>query len=176
MFTDTPSISDRDSILEAMRMGTDYHFKITLRGFRMVVRPLTIIEEQQVVAHVTQHLATLPPHAKNSLSENIALAKEYLKIASTSDVGKGDYKIWDYQLDRMFPEEIQYLYRQYLDAKEAVNPNLETMTPDELQSLVTSLKKSPDAVTWASQMIELSRSQLATLCRSLILENSPPGN
>jgi hypothetical protein len=111
---------------------------------------------------------TLPAHAKNSLSENVALAKEYLKIASSSDVGKNDYKIWDYQMDRMTPEEIQYLYRQYLDAKESVNPSLETMSPEELNSLVETLKKSPGAADWASLMIGLSRSQLVSLCRSLI--------
>jgi hypothetical protein len=163
-----PAPTDRDAILDAMRQGADYNFKIVLRGFQMTVRPLTILEEQQVVANVTEYLNGLPAHAKNSLAENVSLAKEYLKIASTSDVGKQDFKIHDYQLDRMTPEEIQYLYRQYLDAKEQVNPSIETMTADELNSLLAVLKKNPGAADWGSRMIELSRSQLVRICRSLI--------
>lgn len=163
-----PEPADQDALLNAMRLGADYQFKITLRGFSMNVRPLTIIEEQQVVANVSAFMATLPVHAKNSLSENVALAKEYLKIASSSDVGKVDYQIWDYQMDRMTPEEIQFLYRQYLDAKEAVNPSVETMSIEQINTLVQTLKKSPGPADWASQLIELSRSQLGRVCQYLI--------
>jgi hypothetical protein len=163
-----PGPSDKDSILEAMRMGVDYRFKLTLRAFSMIVRPLTIIEEQNIVANVTDYIAGLPQQARNSLTENVALAKEYIKEASTTDVGSKDYKIHDYQLDRMTPEEIQFLYRQYLDAKEQVNPSIEKMDPEQLQSLLARLKKSLLPADWASQTIELSRSQLVRVCRSLL--------
>lgn len=166
MFQDGNLSEDR--ALTAMRLGVNYSFPVALRAFKMTVRPLSILEEENIVNAVADHMNRLPAEKRTSMTENVLLAKEYLKRASTSDVGKEDGQIYDATLNRMTPEEILYLYKQYVDAKDRVNPELENMQPGELQSLVDALKKSPEKADWESQVSTLSRSQMVQLCRKLI--------
>lgn len=169
MFEQNPL--DRIEQLDAMRLGVDYRLKIKVRGFEIMVRPLAIQESLQVASSVQMELAKLPKDAVNRLTEHFILAKETLKLASTSDVDKNDPKITDYVLSRMTNDEIHFLFKQYVSVCDKVNPALETMSPEEIQILVDELKKNSSKEELDLQLIELSFSQLLSLVSHFLAKN-----
>lgn len=148
--------------LEAMRSGVNYRQEITLRGFKMMVRPLTVTETLRVTANVNEMLGKLPENARNRVQENILLAKETLKISSTSDIDAGDGTITDYIMDRMTAEEIQFMFRQYVSVMDKVNPVLDKLPPEEVQLLAEQIKKNP------SELTERSFLEVVNVCLHLI--------
>lgn len=154
---------DKIDQIDAMRMGVNYRLPLKIRGFQMTVRPLAIQETLQVAATVQDELSKLPSNAQNRLSEHFILAKETLKLASTSDVGKADPRITDLILTQMTNDELHYLFKQYVAACDKVNPALEMLTPPDVQTLVDELKKNKDETELALALTELSFSDLASL-------------
>ena len=150
--------------ISAMRMGVDYSFTIELRKFSLRVRPLAISETVKVVSAVSEALSAVPQNMRTILAENLLIAKETIKLASTSDVGSSDVRITDYVMDRMTPEELQTLFKEYVANCDRVNPSLDLMTPAKLEELISTVKKNartPEDV--ALQLTALSLSQLRSL-------------
>lgn len=160
MFESNPA--DRIPQIDAMRFGVDLRLDVTLRNFSLTVRPLSIMEQMQVAAKVVDKFKMLPPSAQNNLSETMITAKETLIVASTSDVGKEDPKISDYILDRMMPSEVSFLWKQYMAACDKVNPVIEKMPADQLEQLISALKKN------TLELTELSFQELVNICQHLI--------
>ena len=162
MFESNPL--ERIEQLDAMRLGVDYRMEIKVRGFRIMVRPLAISESLQVAALVQDELMKLPKNAQNRLTEHVILAKETMKVASTSDVGKNDPRITDMVMMGMTNDEIHFLFKQYVAACDKVNPALELMKPQEIQELVEDIKKK-EGEELVLQLIELSFSQLVSMAQ-----------
>ncbi len=160
MFEQNPH--DRLPQLDAMRMGVEYRLEIKVREFKMSVRPITITETIQVASKVADKLMTLPKTAQNRITEHVLLAKETLMLASTSDVDVNDPKITDFILDRMTPDEIDNLFKQYVAATDKVNPSLEEMSTERVEALVEDIKKNP------SLLIEHSFLELVNVSRYLL--------
>lgn len=160
--------SPADSIeqLDAMRLGVEYKLTIKVRGFALVVRPLSISETLEVAHEVGSVLASLPQTAQTKITEQVLIAKHTLIKASTTDVGVNDPKITHMILDRMTADEVTLLFKQFVSACDKVNPALETLPDEELKSLVDGLKKNG-----ASEAIELSFLQLANIVRYLLTKN-----
>jgi len=158
---------DRLSELDAMRMGTDYRMSIKLRNFNMPVRPLAMSEQIQIHHNVADYLSKLPNSARTSQNEHYYAAREYLKMASTSDVGQADVHIGDPVLDKMTVDEVMHLYRQYIQAVDKANPSLEMMSADEITAIVDDIKKkAPDELGLA--VIELSFLELVNLVQYFV--------
>lgn len=154
-------------LLSAMRQGVDYTETIRCRGQVLRIRPLSIVETMQVAHEVQSQMSGKDEFSQNALSENVILAKETLRRATTSDVGKTDTPLTDYIMERMTPEELQYLMKQYVAALDKKNPSLELMKPEEVEALVQALKKSPES-DLALELTALSFSQLVSLSHTLI--------
>lgn len=148
--------------IDAMRMGVDYKFKVRLRGFEIFLRPLTSSENVQITSNVLKHMEGLPASARNPHTEADAHARETIKLASTTDVGKYDPQVTDPMLDRMTSDEIRFLLKEYVAVCDKVNPCLEKMKEEELKALVEDLKKNP------SHLTELSFWETENVCRALI--------
>lgn len=153
---------DRIQQVDAMRLGVNYRLEISCRGFKMMVRPLTIMETVQAAANVVEKMKTMPESWKTRMTEHLYTAREMLKFASTSDVGKQDSSITDPMLDAMTADEVQFLYRQYVAATDRANPCLELMKDTELQLLVEDIKKN-FATESASALTELTFLQAINL-------------
>lgn len=149
--------------IEDMRLGVDYKTRIQLRSFSITVRPLSMLETLQVEGNCQMEFSRVPEPAKTQLRWNHIFAKETLKLATTSDIGATDSSMTDAVMEKMTPEELQALMKQYVAAVDRVNPILETVNnKEDLGALVEQVKKNP------SQLTELSLSQLMGLCRHLI--------
>lgn len=153
---------DLSPILNAMRMGIDYRHTVTCRGFTVSVRPLSIHEMTIVASRVIEAMKSAPETARHALNENLILAKETLKLASTTEYGSNDPKLTDYEMDRWTSDELQYIYRQYFQGCDKVNPVLEKISVEDLKILVDQIKKKD------LQLIELSLLQLINVCQFLI--------
>lgn len=157
---------DQIDQLDAMRRGVDYRLEIKCRDYSVSVRPLTMKETIDIATKVNDALLNLPQHARTTLMESALLAKETLKLATTSDVDSKEVgRLTDYIMDRMTPEELQFIHRQYVQAIDKVNPVMERMTKEEVMELVERVKKNESALT------SLSFLELANVCRQLILDN-----
>ena len=153
---------DRLDQIDAMRAGVDYKQKITIRNFSMTVRPLTIMETNEIASSVVAELRKLPVEHRNATLEHTLMAKETLKRASTSDVGKGDWQITEPILNAMTVDEVLFMYKQYVMAMDRVNPALEKMSTKEVQELVEDLKKN-EPQELDLQLTALSFLQLVSL-------------
>ncbi len=158
-----------DSIdqIDAMRMGVDYRFRISCRGFSMMARPLSIGESVDVGTKVSERLLSMSDVEKNRLNEHSLLAYETLILASTTDYGTNDPKISEYILRRVTPDELQFLFKQYVAECEKVNPCLELMGSEDIKTLIDVLKKSPKE-DLASQLTGLSFIHLLSTCHQLL--------
>ena len=130
--------------LEAMRAGVEYRHPVQCRNFSLLLRPLTANENLQVYNAVQSELMKAPAAARNAVHEHVLLAREYLKKASTSDVGQAVGEITDPMLDYMTNDEILHLHKQYLVVMDKCNPSLETMSEQDLVILVDAFKKKKD--------------------------------
>lgn len=153
-------------ILDSMRMGVAQRHPIRIRSFTILVRPLSILETQDVAQEVAEALEALPEKARNRISEHVQFAKKALVLATTSDVGAKDPKITEYVLDRFTPDEIDYLWKQYVGVTDKVNPALESLPQEEVLQLIDRVKKSP------SDLIELSFLQLHSLARFFLTNDA----
>jgi hypothetical protein len=149
--------------LDQMRLGVDYRFIIKLRGFALDVRPLTVDETVSMTAEVICELQKLPDHQQNSQYEATLIAKKTLCMASTSAPGKNDPKMTEYILGRNTPEELQFLYNQWVDGTKRCSPAIENMAKAEVDALVADVKKNRDLT-----LIQLSRSQLCAMVLFLL--------
>ena len=129
--------------IEDMRAGVSYSHIISIRKFQLKVRPISNHEQLQVASEVQKKMAVLTMDMRNQLTEHQIVARETLKFASTSDVGKTDWGITDIIMDKMTPDEIQFLFQQYVQVTDRTNPKLEKMTNEQLEELVVALKKTP---------------------------------
>lgn len=154
---------DRLTELDAMRMGTEYRMEIALRGFKMPVRPLAMSEIVQIHHKVAEYVGTLPVSARTAQNEHYYAAREYLKAASTEDIGRGEVRIGDPVLDRMTVDEVMHLYRQYINTVDKANPSLEFLNSEDIQRLVEEVKKKPEQLD--SAVTELSFLELVSLVR-----------
>jgi hypothetical protein len=153
--------------IDAMRLGVDFRLEIKVRKMSIMVRPISVSETLKVAAEVVRSLTLAAPEARNKMTENILTAKETLKLASTSDVGKTDYQLTDIILDAMTPDELNFVFKQYVAATDKVNPCLETMEPDKLDELIEALKKTPKP-TLVSALTGLSFSELLSISERLL--------
>lgn len=161
-------VVDRIPELDLMRHGVDFRFRVSLRNWTVTLRPLTLAENLQVAHSVSAEVAKMPVSARTPVTEQTYLAKETLKLASTSDVGKYDPQLTDPIMDKMTADEIIFLSKQYREGLDRVDPNLEEMTKDEVMALVDECKKKGDLS--ASAMTELSffqRNQMLAYLLSL---------
>jgi hypothetical protein len=152
---------DRIEQLDAMRMGVDYRLPIRIRTFSLHVRPLTIAETVEIAGEVTDELERLGKAATRVI-EHVLLAKRTLIKASTSEPGANDQQLSDPILDRMTPDELDLLFKQYVAACDKVNPSLESLPAEEVRAMAERLKKSP------SEAIELSFLQLVNIVQFLL--------
>lgn len=161
--------TDPQALLAAMRLGVDYTETISLRSFKVMVRPLSMLETLQVAHEVQVQMSQKDEFSKHRLSENSIVARETLKRATSTDVGSKDSILTDLILEKMTPEEVQYLFKQYVAAVDRKNPCLEMMTAEKVQELVNEVKKNPRE-EWASLLTGLSFSELLSLSHHLISE------
>jgi hypothetical protein len=134
----------------------------------MSARPLSIGESVEVGTKVSQRINEMSEFEKNRLNEHSLLAYETLILASTTDYGTNDPKISEYILKRLTPDELSFLFKQYVAECDKVNPCLEMMDIKDIRPLVETLKKSPKD-DLASQLIALSFTQQVSTLFHLLL-------
>lgn len=127
--------------LEAMRMGVNYRQPIVVRNFKCLMRPLTIAETRIIAGEVATDMNSLPLDERNALTENSQIAKKTLQVASTSDVGATDYRLTDHMMERLTPEELEFLFKQYAAVTARCNPSLELLSQADMIKLVDAVKK-----------------------------------
>lgn len=160
----TPMKNSTENILELMRHGVDYKFKVKLRSFEITFRPLTELETTTIADETRDFLLSLKADHQTDLKYSAVFANKTLQLASTSAPGKTDYQITETILTKCTPDEVMYLFNEYNRCVEKVNPNIEKMKSDELHALVEQAKKKVLVTTG------LSFWQLENLCHALIEE------
>lgn len=150
--------------IELMRIGVDYKFKIKLNQFILTLRPLSALETITIENDVIEQLLKMKTHQQTEINKSLLFANKTLMQASTSAPGKSDYQISELVLQNCTPDEVMFLFNEYIKCTEKVNPSLETMPMEELTKLVEEAKKNSFPLTG------LSFWQLENLCRALINE------
>lgn len=130
-----------NEILTKMRMGVDWRWPIRIRDFEVTVRPLSMAETIEVMSRVANELKRQPEIYKNRVHEHALLAKEHLILATTSQPGAGDFRLTHAVLNEFSPDELIALYKEYVSVTEKCDPAIESMSSDELRSMVATLKK-----------------------------------
>lgn len=157
--------SDGYEILDAMRAGIEYRQPIRVRKWTVQLRPLSILETNEIAQEVQDELEEMKPNQRTRMAEHTLLAKKTLVRASTPDPERNSPTITELVLDKFTNDEIHYVYKQYSAIEDKVNPALEELSKESLELLVERVKKSP------SELIELSFLELVNLSRHLLTRN-----
>lgn len=158
---------ETNDTLNRMRAGVAFRFPVRLRNFEILLRPLSMQETIETHAFVAEEMARAPANARTKTFEHSLLAKETLVRSSTSKPGMTDYRLTHLEMRDWLPDEIHALYKEYVTITEKVDPNLESLTTQQIEALVDGLKKSPPEEL-SSILTELSFSQLRDVTCSLI--------
>lgn len=159
-----------NEILTKMRLGVEFRWPIRIRGFEVSVRPLSMAETIEVMSRVAAEIKKSPEIYRNKVHEHALLAKEHLIMATTSQPGAGDFKLTHSVLNDFTPDELIALYKEYVSVTEKCDPSIETMPKEELERLVSALKKTPRE-DLDSQLTALSFLELKAVASSLILSD-----
>lgn len=151
------------NILEQMRMGTDYRFPVVVRNFRVLLRPLTVIETTNILSDTQAE--TSRGKTQNEVIWQVIFSIKTLTKASTTSPDSGDPQLTEYTLQSFTPDELSYLFKEYVAVCDRVNPSLDQMPAEKLAELVEYAKKNP------SQLIELSFLEVVNLCRHLLADS-----
>jgi hypothetical protein len=152
-----------------MRMGVEYSFTIAVGGYEVVARPLSVAETLRINSDVAERLSMMRPEQRTSLAESVLLAKATLIQASASADGKVLGRLTEPILSRMTTQELDFLFKAYVDACEKLNPSLERMSTEDIVKLTDHLKKNTAEAE--SILTALSRRHLVQLALSLL---TPP--
>lgn len=152
------------SQLALMRQGIDYSFEIACRAFKFKVRPLTNIEIINATAQAASKYAAMPESQRVTMTASLLSAMHQLEMASTKDVGEPP-QVTVAMLEMMTPNEVNHLWKQYVQVTDRVNPSFEEMTMEELEPMVEALKKSLEP---RSQLIDLPISKLIAVSCHLL--------
>ncbi len=154
--------------MELMRAGVEYSFEISIRQFKVFVRPLTNLEIIQATASAAESYERLPDSQRLSVTASLLNAMHQLEKAASVDVGEVSALPLAI-LQMMTPDEVNHLWKQYCRVMDKVNPDFQFMSIEELNVLVEDLKKSLDKL---SQLTDLSISNLIAVCRHLLSEST----
>lgn len=154
--------------LELMRAGVDYKFTISLRDYRVTVRPLTATEIVSAASKAAESYMKLSETERVNISASLLSAMYHLEMSSAPDVGEMG-KLPFAMLQKMTPDEVNHLFKQYVRVTERVNPDFEEIPLDRVKELVSNLKKNSDK---RSPLIDISISELMAVCLSLLDEQA----
>jgi hypothetical protein len=152
--------------LELMRAGVDYSFKISLRKYEIMVRPLTNLEIIDTTSKAAEAYEKLPEKQQMRISLSLLNAMYQLERAASPDIGE-ESPLSLAVLQMMNPEEVNHLWKQYVRVVDMVNPDLEKLTVEQLDAMVSQLKKNSDPI---SLLTDLSISNLIEVCLRLLQE------
>lgn len=158
--------------IDKMRAGVDARFSIKMRQWRGLMRPLSIYEQNVIVAEVTQDLQQKPKAQQNGMMENSLLSIKILARASTSDVDKTDFMLTELELQKLTAKEIEFLYAEYVAACDRMNPRIEELSKAEIDVLIDECKKKEAGLP--SALTELSFWQLWNVARSSLTPDERP--
>lgn len=158
--------------IEAMRMGVDYSFSVSLRRFTCILRPLANSELLRAYASVHEYVRKIPESRRTKIEEDNALARELLKLAS-ADYGKPFGTVTDTVLDEMTTEEIMFLYSEWQAICDKVNPRLEELPVDVIKEMVEDVKKNTPK-DLAYQLTGFSFWQMRSILRYLLTKEELP--
>ena len=149
--------------LALMRQGIEYQFEISVRAFKVKVRPLTNLEIINSMGNAAEAFERLPETRKTSITLSLLQAMHQLERASSPDVGEpGALSLT--LLEHMQNEEINSLWKQYVRVVDKVNPAFEEMLLEDVERIVDDLKKNSDP---KAILTDLSISQLIAVCSHL---------
>lgn len=149
--------------LDAMREGIEYRFEITLRKFKVLVRPLTNLEIIQATAGAADAFKKLPEDQQLQVTASLLNAMYQLERAASPDIGEMSGLTMKL-MELMSPDEINHLWKQYVRVTDKVNPSFESLSAEDIGAIAEDLKKSSDP---RSVLIDLSISSLISLCLHL---------
>lgn len=158
--------------LALIRDGIKRRFPITLRKLTLEMRPLSVLEEDEVTQHVVEELEKLPEAKRTSLKQSALMSMRKLLLAQRSDVDVHDEKMHEIELSHLTAAELQNLFKQYIAGCDKLNPGIEEYSKEEIQEWVSTLKKSSDVM--GTILTELSFYQLAAICRHLLTSEELP--
>lgn len=156
-----------DDVLTAMRFGVDYYFTVKVRGLELRMRPLSIHEQVGVTNEAAEEMSLKTKTSQNAMTEASLLAIRTLERASSPGPdSKVLGRLQAHTLQQMTNDELMALYRAYSEGCDKLNPAMETITPEQLDALVESVKKNHTALK------DLPQPRLAQLAAYLLTLNA----
>ena len=147
-----------EDILQKMRDGVKEVYEIRMRQMTIPVRILAIDEVNAIRNESIRHSAL---SQGDETDKNVHIQKTTLKLASNITKGGGPI-LGDKLLGLLTVDELNYLYEEYIQILDTVNPSLETIPATEFRAMVDALKKN------LVSSKELSIRQLRAICTAYV--------
>ena len=155
--------------LALMRAGIEFRFEISVRQFKVKVRPLSNLEIIECTGNAVADYEKLPETKRTSITLSLLHAMHQLERASSPDIGEpGELSFA--LLNHMNNEEVNSLWKQYVRVCDKVNPSFDSIESDKVSAIVEDLKKNSDPL---SVLTDLSISSLIAVSLRLVEETRP---
>lgn len=164
---------DPEEIIRALRDGVEYRMPVKIRGLTVSMRPLTIVEENQVTSHVKTSLSTVPEDQRTPMFESTVRGKMTIQLATSSGPNARDSVFSDAVLNQMTNDEVVSVLQEYRAVCDKVNPSIEgSLGEEQMRELVGILKKSPGETDIRSALTQFSFRQLVDVVCHLLKTSS----
>ncbi len=143
--------------LSLMRQGVNYRFPVKIRNFAVFLRPLTMDETTQSAVEIAAQVQMLAPEVRTDFQQAVIYSRVVLKYASSEFPGSKEFRLSDFVLGGMTPDETNYAYQQYLEGLKKCNPAYDQLPLNAIEALVDSIKKNPSELTGSFLLQELEK-------------------
>ena len=126
-------------LLAALRSGNTQVLELAVGVAKVPCRLINAGEEAKLIVQAKSKASKQNPNGvKLELFESVQLMKDVLASATTIDGAPGLPMGF---LDELTSQEIEALYDQYITLNRTINPNIQTLSQDEINELIGGIKK-----------------------------------
>ena len=136
---DLNNVVTTDQLLGKIRKGNDQKLEIGLGDLKVPCRLLSAVEEATLTVKAKQSALKLNP---TGLKQEVFEAFEVMKaILGAATIINGAPQVPLGFYDKLTEPELSTLYDQYVSLNHTINPNLQELTSEQINSIVEEVKK-----------------------------------
>jgi hypothetical protein len=148
-----------------MRNGIEAKFSVEFDGNTLMMRPLAILEELEIEDLVMKEFNSAPEYKRTKrLMDYLTMTKVLSRALSPCP--EQPEPLREKELQLMPTMYLATLYAKYVEICKQLNPNIDTITNDQLEGLIGELLDNPKLVN------DCTQSELKHVCIELLRINT----
>lgn len=172
---DLKKVTTTEDLLASLRKGNTQNIAIGLGEIKIPCRLINASEEARIYVLAKQKsIKDNPTGLRQEVFESYAVMKAILAAATTFN---GAPSLPMGFLDALTSQELLQMYDEYVTLNKTINPNIQTMTPDEIATVIQDVKKKGPTIVlsglFTHHLAAIGKYFLATIIPSIPTDSEP---